>query len=61
VVQREHPDHVGRGGVAALRGAAEVAEPARFSPRPVAEQLLQEADEELRIQHTLPMRFPASS
>lgn len=58
VVQREHLDHVGRGGVAALRGAAE---PAGFSPRPVAEQLLQEADEELRIQHTLlPMRFPAS-
>ena len=44
LVQRDHPDHVGRSSVAMLHGTSEVPEPAGFSP-PVAEQLL--ADEKL--------------
>ena len=46
VVQRDHPDHVGCGGVSVLHGVEEVPEPACFSP-PVAELLLQEETEEL--------------
>jgi hypothetical protein len=56
-VQRDHPEHVGRSGVAVLHGAAEVPEPARLSP-PVAELLLAEETGGIVIKQLDTVRAP---